>query len=564
MEIFRQEMRIAIARALGRAPADLPGEIEFPPRREMGDLSYSCFALSKEIKRPPQEIASSIAKSLSAPAFVESASAQGPYLNFTLRAADLASGTLPEIERQGDSCGRGSEGAGKTVVIDYSSPNISKHLAFHHIRSTMIGQSLCRLHRARGYRVAGVNHLGDWGTTFGKLMVAVKRLAPPGFLEGASLSGLNDMYVAFHKASEAEPSLEDEARRWFKLLEDGDAEARAMWTRFREISLADFNRVYGRLGVVFDAITGESFFNDRLDSAIKAAVDAGITEVSRGALVVPLGGGMPPAMLRKQDGATLYLTRDIAAALYRRLSYGFDRALYVTDAGQALHFRQLFEVLGKMGFEWASRMEHVPFGVLLMGGQKGKTREGNVVLLENVLDEAVRRTLDLIIEKNPGLEDREEVANAVGIGAVVFNDLKNKRVKDVNFRWEEVLNFEGDAGPYVQYAHVRAHGILRKSGGGDGKASDYSLLREKDEKDLVLLLARFDETVAKAARELEPSVIAQFLLETSAAFHRFHHNLRVIGGDADVSRARAGLVSCTGHVLKAGLGLLGMRAPEKM
>jgi arginyl-tRNA synthetase len=530
----------------------------------MGDYSYPCFPLAKELRKAPPAIAADIAARLAAPPFVASVEAAGPYLNFRLHPGQAAEKIITQVETHGQTYGSGEAGRGKTVVIDYSSPNVAKNLAFHHIRSTMIGQALCNLHRASGWEVVGINHLGDWGTTFGKLMVAVKKLAPADFLESAGLADLHAMYVAFHKAAETDEALEEEARGWFLRLEEGDPEARSLWERFREISLADFARVFDMLGVRFDHVMGESFFLDRLAGVIARAEEAGITQVSDGALVIPMGDDMPPALLRKKDGATLYVTRDLAAAIYRHERWDFDRCLYVTDAGQSLHFKQLFASLDRMGMAWSGRMEHVPFGIILMGGQRGKTREGNVVLLTDVLDEARRRTADIMAEKNPDLPNPDAVAETVGVGAVVFNDLKNKRVKDVNFDWETVLSFDGDTGPYVQYAHVRVHGILRKYEGVLDGPVDYDLLAEPEVLNLVLLLGRLPSVVARAADTLEPSVLAQYLLETAAAFHRFHHHHRVIGEDKALTAARVRLVRAVGIVLRNGLALLSLGAPEQM
>jgi arginyl-tRNA synthetase len=564
METFKRQIIQSIAQALGTPPDELEGEVSYPPKPEMGDLSFPCFQLAKILKTPPAAIAKDLAGKMQAPGFVENMTAAGPYLNFRVSPGAAAQAVLGEIEALGPDYGTDDWGRGRTVVVDYSSPNIAKHLAFHHIRSTMIGQVLCNLHRSQGFEVVGVNHLGDWGTTFGKLMVAVKKLASPELLDGAGISELNDLYVAFHDAEKDDPGLEEEARSWFRRLEDGDSEAVGLWKRFREISLRDFERVYAKLGVSFDHITGESFYLKRLDDVIEAAEKSGITRRSEGALIVPMDGDIPPAMLKKKDGATLYVTRDLAAALYRQEEYGFDRVLYVTDAGQSLHFRQLFQTLELMGFEWADRCTHVPFGVILMDGQRGKTREGNVILLNDVLEEAVARTRRLIEEKNPNLDGKDEVAQAVGIGAVIFNDLRNKRVKDVNFQWEDVLNFDGDTGPYVQYAHVRVHGILRKYSGDIDRVPDYGLLSTTEEKSLVLLLGRMGEALRKAVEQLEPSLLAQYLLDLASAFHRFHHRHRVISDDDKLSLARVRLVRATGRVLKNGLGLLSMEAPERM
>ncbi|MHC4599756.1 MAG: arginine--tRNA ligase [Planctomycetota bacterium] len=563
MEAFKRELAEVLVEATG-VETLLPA-FEYPPRRALGDLAFPCFPLAKALKKSPKVIAEDLAGKIRKPSFLAWARAAGPYLNFGFEPRALCESVLPAARAAGEGWGSSDAGRSRVVVLDYSSPNVSKALAFHHIRSTMIGQALVNLHRATGWRTVGINHLGDWGTTFGQLMVAVLRWGGEGFLEKATLKDLNDAYVRFHREAESEAGLEEEARRWFKRLEDGDERAKGMWSAFREISLAEFDRVYAKLGVSFDHVTGESFFLDKLDGTVEAVEKAGITSRSEGALVVDLeADAMPPALLRKSDGATLYLTRDLAAALYRRKTFAFDRALYVTDAGQALHFRQLFRVLAKMGHDFADHMAHVPFGVILLGGQRGKSRKGEVVLLEAVLDDAVERTVAMIRKKNPDLEDAAEVARAVGVGAVVFNDLKNKRIKDVNFRWEEVLNLEGDSGPYVQYAHVRACGIFRKHGGPAPEAADLGRLTEPEELDLVHRIGRFPETVERACDGFEPSMIAQYLLELAAAFHRFHHRHRVLSDDATMTAARLQLVDAARLTLNNGLGLLSIRAPAEM
>ncbi len=565
MEHFKQALSEAVAEAAGMSPDEVFPLFEVPPKRSLGDLAFPCFSLARRMRKAPPAIASDLEGKVDLPDFVERVVSAGPYLNFRIAPEALCRTVLGEVRARGEAFGNSSVGGDRVVVVDYSSPNISKHLAFHHIRSTMIGQSLVRLHRASGWKTVGINHLGDWGTTFGKLMVAVSSWTEGDFLGRATLKDLNDLYVRFHREAQTDAGLEDRARAWFKRLEEGDAEATRMWKAFREISLEAFDRVYGKLGVSFDHVIGESFFLDRLDETVERVASAGLLEESEGAQVVPLEAeGLPPGLLRKKDGATLYLTRDLAAAIYRRERFGFDRALYVTDAGQSLHFKQLFAVLRRLGFDAADDMHHVPFGVLLMGGQKGGSRRGEVVLLERVLDEAAERTLAMIEEKNPDLPRKEEVARAVGVGAVVFNDLKNKRIKDVRFRWEEVLNLEGDSGPYVQYAFVRACGIFRKHGGPPPAEADLSRLEEEEELELVQRIGRFPETVRRACETFEPSVVAQHLLDLSAAFHRFHHKHRVLSDDAALTDARLMLVDGARTTLRRGLDLLGIEAVEEM
>src|SRR5688572_12269051 len=457
---FRRAAAEAVAKATGLDPGAFP--VSLPPAHAPGDYAVGCFPAAKSQGKNPALVAKEVAAAFAPGNGLATAVATGPFVNFGVDRAALAKRVLGDVAAAGGRWGDGDSGRGRTVVIDYSSPNIAKHLAYHHIRSTMIGNSLARLHRACGWKVVGINHLGDWGTTFGMLVVAWEKWASKG--EVPTVDRLNELYVRFREEAKKDKSLDDAARARFAALEKGEPAARALWQEFRRVSLEEFQAVYDMLGVKFDVVMGESEFDPYLDPALEMLRSKGLVEVSDGADVVRLDEeGMPPCLLRKGDGATLYATRDIAAALWRYEHHAFDRALYVVDRGQGLHFRQWIRVLDKAGFAFAKHIEHVSFGQVRFGGRKTGTRTGNVVKLREVLEEAADAVRARIEEKNPGLAGREQTARQVGVGAVVFADLATQREKDVEFDWDRMLSFEGDTGPYVQYAHARTASILRRA-----------------------------------------------------------------------------------------------------
>jgi arginyl-tRNA synthetase len=454
---------------------------------------------------------------------------------------------------------------GKTVVVDYSSPNIAKPFGVGHLRSTVIGNALYRIYDHLGYRVMRINHLGDWGTQFGKLIVAFKRWGNEMDLTTHAIQTLYDLYVRFHTEVDTHPELDDEARDWFKRLEDGDPEARAIWQRFRDLSLREFARIYERLGISFDSQAGESFYEPYLDQTIERIRQAGLVSISDEALIVDLGPyKMPPCLLRKKDEATLYATRDLAAAMYRHETYGFLKMLYVVGADQRLHFQQVFKVLELMGFPWAKDCVHVDFGLIRFHDEKMGTRRGNIIFLEDVLDRAVELAEHIVHEKNPELPNKRQVAEAVGIGAVIFTDLSTRRVKDVNFEWEKVLTFEGETGPYVQYTHARACSVLRKADQALSAAVDYCHLTQDEAFDIVRLLADYPVVLQRAAENYEPFFVTDYLLTLSERFNKYYHNYRILTDDAAVREARLGLVKGVQIVLESGLTLLGIQAPEEM
>ena len=543
-----------------------------PPKANLGDFSVGLFPAAKALKKAPPAIAAEVADKFEPGELLSEAEAVGPIENVRANRGALFSHLFAATGGEGDAeLIPQSIGAGKSVCIDYSSPNISKHLAYHHIRSTVIGHALANLYRAVGYRVIGINHLGDWGPTHGMLLAAY-HLWPPA--EPITVQTLNDMYVRFRAAMKEDASLEEQGRAWFKKLEDGDAEARRLWQHFRDVSLKEFQAVYDTLGIVFDEIKGESEFEDDMPKVLELLEAKNLSSISDGALVVDLEDeDMPPLLLKKQDGATLYATRDLAAAMYRWDSYEFTRSLYVVDRGQGLHFKQLFRVLAKAGFEWSDRCAHVSFGLIRIGGKKTGTRTGNVVLLKEVLADAARRSSERIREENPDMapEQLEATARDVGVGAVVFANLASQRDKDVDFEWEDVLSVKGDSGPYIQYAHARCASILRKASerGLTPNPAPEKLTAEA-EWQLGKKLVEIGDSVARSADSNEPHILSRYLLDLAAEFSRWYttgnqdSSLRVLCEDSDMANARLALVASTKTVLARGLAILGIGAPEAM
>lgn len=564
MEHFKEQLAHILEKPTGLGREEIQSLLEVPPNVDLGDYAFPCFRLARAFKRPPAEIAARLAGELGEDPLLERVTCAGPYLNFVLKRSVLAEDILSRIRQEGQAYGSSSRGGGRAVVIDFSSPNIAKPFGVGHLRSTVIGHSLHRIYTFLGYRAVGINHLGDWGTQFGKIITAYKRWGSESQLNRDPIGHLFQLYVRFHEEGEKNPRLDDEGRYWFKKLEEGNREALDLWQTFRDLSLREFKRIYQILGIDFDSYQGESFYNDRLDSTIEEIVNKGITRESQGALIVDLGEDMPPCLLRKSDGATLYVTRDLSAALYRYETYRFAKALYVVGADQILHFKQFFKVLELMGLEWADRCRHVPFGLVRFKDGKMSTRKGKVVLLEEVLNKAVQLSLDIIGEKNPSLADKERVARQVGIGAVVFGDLSNDRIKDVEFDWEKILDFSGETGPYIQYSHARICSILRREAPSQTAPLQGEAYKAKEEEALLLQLGRFPEAVERAADLNKPSVIARYLIDLARDFNQFYHHCPVLKAQGDVKQARLLLADAVRRVLAQGLYLLGIEAPEEM
>jgi len=566
MLVFVDRIRTALAEATG-----LPSEqvrVEQPRDASLGDFAFPCFPLAKLKRAAPTAIAAELAVELNSSLAGIEAVATGPYINFRIDRTELTTTVIETILGQGSDYGSSSEGEGKTIVIDFSSPNIAKPMHVGHLRSTIIGASIQRMHNALGYETVGVNHIGDWGSQFGKLCAAIARWGGDIDLDNDPIPALLELYVRYHEEEKTDPSLAEEASAAFRVLESGaEGEIRDTWKRLTELSLRELNKIYERLGVSFDLVRGESFYEGMLDQTIQRIEDTGITSVSEGALVVDLSDfdkKLPPCLLRKTDGTTLYATRDFAAVFHRFEEFQFERCLYVVAAQQKLHFRQMKIVLERMKLDWVDRVEHIDFGMLRLGEGKMSTREGKIVFLEEVLDRAVSEARTIVSEKNPELAKADNVAEMVGIGAVIFHDLKKERIKDVVFDWKEVLSFEGETGPYVQYTHARLASILRRaeSIGEGNEKPDWSRLEEAAP--ILLALGRFPDVIRSAAKHCEPSEIAQYLLALCRDTSSWYSRERVLGQEPALTAARLGLVRCAKLVIGNGLRLLGVVAPDEM
>ena len=555
------EILAALNAAFGEAGIDaaaVAGALEVPPDTALGDYAFPCFKLSKALRKSPMMIAD-------APDFLSRVESVKGYLNFFIDRATYAEKVIGLALEQGERYGADDSGAGKTVVLDYSSINIAKRFHIGHLSTTMIGNSLYRLHRFFGWRAVGVNHLGDWGTQFGKMIAAYKRWGDHDTVAAGGVDEMVKLYVRFNSEAEQNPALNDEGRAWFKKIEDGDPEALEIFNWFKSVTLKDAERVYDMLGVTFDSYAGESFYNDKMGPIIDALREKGLLKEDDGAQIVDLTDyGMPPALILRSDGATLYMTRDLAAAKYRKDTYDFDKSLYVVAYQQDLHFRQLFKVLELMGYDWYKDCEHVSFGMVSFEGGSLSTREGHVVYLDDLLNQAIEKARAIIDEKSPDLENKDEVARQVGIGAVVFFDLYNNRIKDIDFTWERALNFDGETGPYVMYTHARACSVLRKAEGVDTSDPDFAALSDPCSQDVVRLIEQFPDILKSAVNRSEPSMVTRFAVDLAQAFNKFYYENKVMVDEPGVRAARLLLTDATRQVLKQALYLIGVEAPERM
>ena len=539
--------------------------LEKPKIEEHGDLAFPTFQLAKVFRKNPAEIAENLAENFSSEA-VSSVKAVGPYLNFYLDKGKVSAEVLGEILSKKENYGKSDIGNKRNIPLDMSSPNIAKPMSMGHLRSTVIGNALANIVEKLGYNPVKINYLGDWGTQFGRLITAYKLLGDEEKVRANPIAELNELYVRFHEELEEDPELESVGRQWFRKLEAGDEEAVQLWRWFRKESLNEFNAIYDRLGITFDSMDGEAFFNDKMDEVIDILTEKELLIEDQGAQVVRLDEyDLQPALIKKQDGATLYITRDIAAALYRKRTYDFDEALYVVGQDQIYHFNQLKAVLNKMGYEWEEDIHHIIFGLISIDGAKMSTRRGKVVLLEDVLNEAVERALLLINEKNPTLSNKEEVAEQVGVGAVLFHDLQHDRRNDFNFNLDEIVQFEGETGPYVQYTRARALSILKKA---NVDATDFIddtpySLTDQYSWSIIKLIQSFSDTLTRAHREFEPSIIAKHALSVAQAFNRFYANVRVLD-DHPEKDSRLALVYSVALMLEEDLRILGIQAPDEM
>lgn len=563
---YKEYIAERLEKTTGLSQGELKKVMETPPDPKMGDIAFPCFILTRVMRKAPPVIATELLAEFADDEMFEKVEAVGGYLNFFCSRTAFISDVMKRVDASQGSFAKSDIGAGKTVCIDYSSPNIAKPFHIGHLFSTAVGNSLSRIYSYLGYKVERINHLGDWGTQFGKLISAYKRWGDREVIEKDPINELLKIYVKFHEEAEKNPALDDEAREYFKKLESGDKETLALWQYFRDVSLKEFNRVYDMLGVGFDSYAGESFYNDKMQEVVEILDEKGLLLESDGAKVVMLDElNIPPCIILKSDGATIYATRDIAAALYRKRTYDFDKNIYVVGTPQALHFKQIFAVMEKAGFEWAKDCVHVNFGLVKFPDKKLSTRHGDVVFLEDVLNESINKTLDIITESNPDMEDKQSVAKKIGIGAILYTFLKNSREKDIVFSWDSMLDFEGESAPYVQYSYARGRSILRRCD-IDYKNPDFSLVSSDEEYELVKQINAFGTAIEDAATKNEPFYINRYVTLLAKAFNKFYNTCPILKGDVDVEtkRARLALVDATTQVIKSALSLLGIETVESM
>ena len=565
-----QDFKVAVATCLKEHIEELTLEeitalIEVPPNKDMGDFAFPCFKLAKVFRKAPNMIAAELSEKIEAKGVISNVTPLGGYINFFVNKSQLAETVIKDVLTKKEKYGHSDLGKDKTIVIDFSSPNIAKPFHIGHIRTTVIGNALYKIYDSQGYNTVRINHLGDYGTQFGKLIVAFKLWGNKEAVEANPMPELLKLYIQFHDEAERHPEMEDEARAWFTKLENGDKEAKELWQWFRDESLKEFARVYDLLDIEFDSYNGESFYSDKMDRVIDIIKDKGLLQESQGTNIVDLEEyNMPPALITKNDGSTLYMTRDLAAALYRKENYDFEKCIYVVGSQQSLHFQQLFKVLELVGFEWAKDMVHVPFGMVALEEGTMSTRKGRVVFLEDVLKQAIEKTKETMLTKNPNALNVDEIAKQVGVGAVVFQELSNSRIKDYTFSWSRTLSFEGETGPYVQYTHARCCAVLRKAEEEVTTDINYELLNDVDSAEVLKVIASFNKTILNAMRKNEPHIITRFVLDLAQAFNKFYHDNSILVEDAELRKARLALVCATRQALENGLKLLGMQAPERM
>lgn len=570
---FKKEIAEIIAKNLeGLTEDEIKSMIEIPQDQSMGDYAFPCFRLAKTMRKAPNLIAAELAEKLQGEPLFSEVSPVNAYVNMFVSREEMMKSTISEVLKEKENFGRSDIGGNKKVIVEFSSPNIAKPFHIGHIRSTVIGNSLSKIYDALGYDVFKINHLGDYGTQFGKMICAYRRWGNREDVINSPIKTLLGYYTKFHVEVEEHPELEDEARAIFTKLEQGSKEEVELWQWFREESLKEFQRVYDMLGIEFDSYNGESFYSDKMPRFEKELLDKGLLQESKGAQVVDLEKyKLGTALIKKSDGSSLYITRDIAAAVYRKENYDFYKNIYVVATQQNLHFQQLFKIIELMGYDWANQCVHVPFGMVRLEEGTMSTRHGRVVFLEDVLNGAIEKTREIIEEKNPNIENLEEITSQVGIGAVVFNELSNNRIKDYTFKWDQILNFDGETGPYVQYTHARCASLLRKAGedivakAQDPKNVDFALLAKSDSAyELTKLIYAFPGGVEQAGEKYEPSIITRHIIDIAQCFNKFYHDEHIIVDDEVEKTSKIALVIATKRVIATGIGLLGMKAPERM
>jgi len=549
----------------GMTNDEIASFIEIPPRPEMGDFAFPCFRLAKTMRKAPNIIAADIKEAIGDVDFLDKIDVQGAYLNFYIK-PEIFVKSMIDASKDSDF-GGSKEGEGKVICIDYSSPNVAKNFHVGHLRTTIIGNSLYKIYTKLGYKVNRINHLGDWGTQFGKLIVAYKTWGSKEAVERDGIAELMKLYVKFHEEADKKPELVDDARMWFNKMENGDEEALSIWQWFKDISLVEYKRTYDLLGIDFDYYLGESFYRDKCQEVVDKVTAAGLLQESEGAMIVDLSEyDMAPCIVTKKDGSSIYATRDLAAIFYRKNTYNFCKCLYVTGQEQKLHFAQVFKVVELLGNEWAKdELIHIPYGLVSLEGAKLSSRNGNIIYAEDILKDAIAKSLEIITEKSPNLPNKEEVAKMVGVGAILFNDLYNQRIKDVSFSWDKVLNFDGETGPYVQYTHARCSSIIRLAEGFNPDMDiDYHVLAEPDAMELLKEISRFPKVIADAAEKYEPSIVARFAVDVAQAFNKFYNSTRINVPEENIKNARVMLTYLTKKTIRDALSLLGIAAPEAM
>lgn len=549
----------------GMSKEDISATIEIPPKPEMGDFAFPCFRLAKTMHKAPNIIAADIKEAIGDVDYLDRIEVKGAYLNFFVKTEVFVKSMIEAANSE--NFGGSDIGEGKNICLDYSSPNVAKNFHVGHLRTTIIGNSLYKIFSKLGYNAIRINHLGDWGTQFGKLIVAYKAWGSKEAVEKDGISELMKLYVKFHEEADKNPELVDEARAWFARMEQGDEEALSIWQWFKDISLVEYKRTYDLLGVDFDYYLGESFYRDKCQEVVDKIAEAGLLKESEGAMIVDLSEyDMAPCIITKKDGSSIYATRDLAAIFYRKKTYNFCKCLYVTGQEQKLHFAQVFKVVELLGNEWAKdQLVHIPYGLVSLEGAKLSTRNGNIIYAEDILHDAIEKSLEIITEKSPNLENKEEVAKMVGVGSVLFNDLYNQRIKDVSFSWDKVLNFDGETGPYVQYTHARCSSVVRLAENFDpSNEVDFSVITEPDAIFLLKEINRFPKVVLDAADKYEPSIVARFAVDVAQAFNKFYNSTRINVPEENIKNARVMLTYLTKKTLSDALELLGIQAPEAM
>lgn len=562
---IKQNIAKTIAANVGADAAELCEWLETPPNPDMGDVAFPCFKLAKTMRKAPNVIAASLAPALGEINGISRIEPMGGYINFFADKTSFARTTLERVLDEGARYGGSDVGSGKTVCLDYSSINIAKPFHIGHLSTTAIGNALRRIYDHIGYKTVSINHLGDWGTQFGKMILAYKLWGDKETVEKGGVRAMMQLYVRFHDEAEKDDSLNDSARAWFKRIEQHDPEAVEIFEWFKAITLKEVGKTYDLLGIKFDSYAGESFYEDKMQPVIDELREKHLLKVDNGASIVDLSEySMPPCLILRSDGATLYATRDLAAAIYRKNTYDFDKLLYVVAYQQSLHFKQIFKVLELMGKDWVKDCVHVSFGMVSLTDGTLSTRHGRVVFLEDVLNAAIEKTLDVIKEKSPDLEDKETVARQIGVGAVVWGVVYNGRIKDIVFSWDKALNFDGETGPYAQYTHARCCSVLRKSGGYDRAKINYSALSDEASSALVKAIAEFPAAVSEAAEKYEPYIISRSVINVCSCFNKFYYDNRIMDENEGVRNARLALTDAARNVIKTGLYLVGLEAPEKM